>query len=222
MPLKIGLIGANGKMGQRIAACILKDPKYSLAWQIGSKTSRSSLSSVDIIIDFSNTNALEENLSLAEKTKTPIVIGTTGFEEKEKKRLEQSSLSIPIFWAPNFSLGMAALIYVIKNFSPLLQKQFIPHITETHHKHKKDAPSGSALALAEAFESSPEIKSIRQGDSIGHHQIVFSAENEKIIFEHESLSRDIFALGALNAANFLIDKSPKLYSMEDLLLQPSF
>ncbi len=221
MPTYIGLIGANGKMGQIIISCILKDPELSLRWQLSSQSPRNSLSPVDVIIDFSSLSSLQKNLRLAESTQTPIVIGTTGLQKEEKQALLNSSLKIPVFWAPNFSLGMAIFIHAIKKLSPLLKKKFTPEISETHHVHKKDSPSGSALAMAEAtqtgYSALPPIQSFRIGEVIGEHSISFSTIDERFTLQHQSLSRDVFALGALEAAKFLIGTPPKLYQMEDLL-----
>ena len=222
MTIHIGLIGSQGKMGKRLVSCILKDPELSLAWQLGSDSCRDFLSKADVIIDFSTPYALQNNLTLAEKNNTPIVIGTTGLQKQEHENLEASALKIPVFWAPNFSLGIAALIHAIETLSPLLKKKFTPSISETHHVHKKDSPSGSALALALATQTGysilPSIESIRLNEIVGEHTVIFSSEDEHLTLKHESLSRDVFALGALQAVKFLINKKPKLYSMKDLLL----
>ncbi len=221
MPLQIGLIGSSGKMGQRVLSCILKDPTLFLTWELSSKSSRDPLSKADVIIDFSTTSALHENILLAEKMGTSLVVGTTGLQEKDFKALREASLKIPVLWAPNFSLGVAILVHALKTLSPLLQKKFTPSIEETHHIHKKYKPSGTALALAEALQTSyktaPSIESFRQGEMIGDHSIFFLAEDEIVTLRHESLSRDAFALGALEAAKFLVDKPAGFYNMQDLL-----
>lgn len=221
MPLQIGLIGASGKMGKKISSCIGNDPSFSLAWEFNSSSLYEPLHAAHIIIDFSSASALEKNLRFAVSTNTPIVIGTTGFSEPEKQLLEEASKKIPIFWAPNFSLGMALLTHAIETLSPLFQPNFKAHIEETHHIHKKDSPSGSAIALEKAarqgYDKPLPIESHRIGETIGDHSIVFSSNEETITFEHKALSREIFALGALKAAKFLVGKEPKLYSMKDLL-----
>ena len=221
MSIQVGLIGCLGKMGQRIHACILKDPDLSLAWELHSKSPRNSLPKADVIIDFSSPFSLQDNLTLAKSTKTPLVIGTTGLQEQEFEALKSAAEKLPLFWAPNFSFGMAILVHALKTLSPLLQKKFTPQIEETHHVHKKDKPSGTALACAKAVEATyaapTPIESFRVGEVIGDHLVSFSSQDEKLTFRHEGLSRDAFALGALQAAKFLVDKEPGLYSMEDLL-----
>jgi len=221
MTYYIGLIGAFGRMGKAITSCTMKDSSLSLAWKLNSKSSRDSLEKADVIIDFSSINALQGNLDLAIKMQIPIVIGTTGIKDADKNCLQKAALEIPVFWAPNFSLGMAILVHSVKNLSPLLGNKFTPFISETHHVQKKDSPSGSALSIAEAtltgYARTPPIESIRKGEVIGEHSISFVAEGEKLTLHHECISRDVFALGALEAAKFLIDKSPNLYQMKDLI-----
>ncbi len=221
MTTQIGLIGAYGKMGQTLISCITKDTELSLCWKLGSQTPRNFLSPADIIIDFSSARALLDNLALAQKMHTPLVLGTTGLQEDEELALSNAALELPIFCSSNFSLGMAIFVHAIKILSPLLQRKFTPSIFETHHVHKKDAPSGSALSLAEAtqtgYTKKPSMKSFREGDVIGEHSISFLAEDETFTMQHKSISRDVFALGALQAAKFLVNKPPKLYQMQDLL-----
>lgn len=221
MPVRIGLIGSQGKMGLRLLSFIEKSQDFSLAWQLHSKSPRDGLPPADAIIDFSSPEALKDNLWLAQRSSTPIVIGTTGIGNEGKAALEASSSLIPVFWAPNFSIGIEFLKQTIETFASCLQKKFSPKIIETHHVHKKDSPSGSALALAESLLVSwgekPPIESVRLGNVIGKHTVVFSSEYEILSLEHESLSRDVFAEGALHAVNFLINQPPGLYGMKQLL-----
>lgn len=221
MTLRIGLIGSTGKVGRQIAISIEKDPGMALAWSLCSQSDKKNLPAADVIIDFSSPLALEGNLELAQKQKIPIVIGTTGLETKQQKLLELTSKQIPIFYASNFSLGIAALVEAIELLSPILQKNFTPSIVETHHIHKKDAPSGSAKAFAQAaltgYPSPPPIESIRFQEVIGEHSIFFLAKDEKITIRHEAFSREVFSRGALEAARFIVAKSPGLYNMKDLL-----
>lgn len=223
MTIRLGIIGASGKMGQRICYCTLQDPDLLISWKIDSKrpSETTSLSSTDVIIDFSTPEALVENLQIALDRNSAIVIGTTGFGPKEHLALKKAALLIPVFSAPNFSIGMAATIYVTEKLSSLLTN-FTSHIIETHHIHKKDSPSGSALAIQEALQKGNKtnlqgIESIREGEVIGKHCLSFSNKNEEVTLSHEALSRDVFAKGALEAAKFLRKQPPGLYSMKDLL-----
>ncbi len=224
MSIRLGVIGARGRMGKQVVACALQDTDFSLDLVI---TSESPLSTdlnikpqkIDVFIDFSTQKALIDNLRLALLYKTPIVIGITGLREKEHEEITKAAKEIPVFWAPNFSIGIAASIYTAKHLSKIL-KDFTPSITETHHIHKKDAPSGSAIAIQKAFEQEgiqPQITSIREGEVLGRHTLVFEGKHETLTLTHEALSREAFAEGALNAAKFLIGKTPGLYQMDDLL-----
>ena len=219
--MKIGIIGSNGKMGNRLIACIQKDELLSFTWGLSSSYKDPlELPTVDVIIDFSSKEALTYNLDLAKKKNTPIVIGTTGLEEKEKKAVEEASLHIPLFISPNFSLGLALTAHFAKKLSSLL-----PHMTayieETHHIHKKDSPSGSALAIKDAIiegngKRSPQVISHRVGEVIGEHSASFIGEEEVLTLSHSVSSRDAFAKGALEAAKFLCKQPKGLYQMSDL------
>lgn len=218
MQIKLGLIGANGKMGKEVLSATLKDPRFTPFWEITSQSDRST-PKADVIIDFSTKEALEGNLLLAINSKTPIVIGTTGLSSLAP--LENAARQIPVFFAPNFSLGVAVCVYLTKKLAQLLPK-FSPSIQETHHIHKKDAPSGTAIALKKALlEGRPEmdcpIESIREGNVVGKHCVTFKGDQESITLSHEAFSREAFAKGSLEAAFFLSNKKPGLYSMQDLL-----
>ena len=219
--MKLGVIGAQGKMGKQVVALASQDKSIEFTFSLITKTKQTETPFLDMLIDFSTKEALFANLILAQEINCPIVIGTTGFEEKEKKHLLEAAKNIPIFWAPNFSLGMASLLYVTKILSSCLQ-DFTSHIEETHHTQKKDAPSGSALALKMAIKqgsphNSPSIESFRIGDVIGDHTVFFNSEEESITLSHQAISRSVFAKGALAAAKFLANQKPGLYGMDDLL-----
>lgn len=219
--MRLGVIGANGKMGKKIVLLANQDPFFQTTLPLITQNESENTPKLDVIIDFSTKEALPYNLKLAQKINCPLVIGTTGLEKNEKELLTQAAKNIPIFWAPNFSLGMAATVYVSKLLSSLLQ-DFTPLIEEIHHVHKKDTPSGSALALKDTLikenpSKPPIIKSHREGEVIGKHTVSFSSDKESITISHEAFSRDVFAKGALLAARFLLKQKPGLYTMEHLL-----
>jgi 4-hydroxy-tetrahydrodipicolinate reductase len=199
MDIKIGLIGAGGRMGKAISSLHAVIP-------ITRTTSRASLD-CDILIDVSSHQALRENLS----ANKPIVIGTTG--HLDFAPIQEAARYLPIFYAPNFSLGAALL-----NKLATLAAQYFPSdidIIETHHTQKKDAPSGFALLLAKNLPN-PRIHSIRSGKIIGEHTVLFNTAEERITLTHEAHTRDVFAQGALAAARFLLNKPPGLYTMDNL------
>lgn len=199
MDLKIGLIGASGRLGKVIATLHPITP-------ITRTTPRQNLN-CDILIDVSSSDALLTNLS-AQK---PIVIGTTG--HKTLQPIQEAAKHLPIFYAPNFSLGMALL----KKLSLIVHQNFPSDIDliEKHHKEKKDSPSGSALLLAQHLPNA-KIHSVRSGKIIGEHTLTFNTPEESITLSHQVHNREAFARGALAAARFLVGKPPGLYTMEHL------
>jgi 4-hydroxy-tetrahydrodipicolinate reductase len=199
MDIKIGLIGAEGKLGKAIAAIHPTLP-------IVRSTPRNTLE-CDVLIDVSSPTALLENLS-AHK---PMVIGTTG--HLDFSPIEQAAQHLPIFYSPNFSLGIALL----RKISLDVARHFPGDINliESHHAQKKDAPSGTALQLAR-IAPNIHIHSIRSGKILGEPTLIFNNAEEKLTLSHEVHSREAYARGALAAARFLIGKPPGLYGMDNL------
>ena len=223
--ITFGIIGSYGKMGKSLLSCIENDKSLALAWDLGSKNSkRHNLAKPSAIIDFSAPEALFENLKLAMSLNCPIIIGTTGLSADNHKLIEKASNAIPALWASNFSLGMTLMGYVLKAIAPLAAKTFKAQIKEIHHIHKKDKPSGSALTLEqllkEANAAPAPIDSLREGETIGVHEVTFTSSSETLRITHEALNRDVFAKGALEAARLLSEKPSGLYSLENLLLGP--
>ena len=191
----------------------------------------------DVIIDFSRPANLDLLLCFAVEKKLPTVLATTGFSEEQINQIHKTAENIPIFFSANMSLGVNLLIELAKLASNALGKQFDIEIIEKHHNQKVDAPSGTALMIAAAISegknmryvydrhsnvqkrSSDEIgiSSIRGGTIVGEHEVIFAGTDEVITLSHTAYSRSIFANGALNAALFLADAKPGLYSMKDLL-----
>lgn len=200
MAIKIGLIGAEGKMGKAIAAL---HPILPVAKQ----APRMPLD-CDVLIDVSSHKALLENLFINK----PMVIGTTG--HLNLAPIEEASKNLPIFYASNFSLGAA----ILNHLAAFIAKHFPSDIDliEMHHTEKKDAPSGTALHLIKNL-SNAKIHSIRSGNIIGEHTLIFNNADERLTISHQVHSREAFARGALAAAHFLVGKPPGLYGMDHLL-----
>ena len=162
---------------------------------------------------------MPKHLEIALAVKRPLVIGVTALPEETHTLIAKASQTIPIFYSPNFSLGIALL----KKFAEFMAHSFHPNadidLIETHHNQKKDAPSGTALSIAEALEEKgkkPTLHSIRSGQTVGIHELIFNTAEEQISLTHTAHSRDAFARGALSAAAFLVKQPPGLYGMEDL------
>lgn len=231
---RIGVVGAGGRMGTEIAKALAGHP--SLEAYLGvdrSKDARGfthsakdlkskAAASVDLWIDFSSPETLEQVLTIAEKTKTPVVSGTTGLSAAQEKRLARAKTAIPVLWASNMSLGVAVLREVLANLAPLRDFDF--QIEEVHHSKKKDRPSGTAKTLQADLEKAvgrklPEPLAIRGGGVFGIHKVWAMSDEEVLTFEHHALNRAVFARGAVRAADWLLrQKRPGLYSMRDVLL----
>ena len=195
----------------------------------------------DVIIDFTIPKCTFEVLKIATKLKKRIVIGTTGFTKKEEKLIKSYSKKIPILKAGNMSLGINLLMYLTEIASKSLGKKYLSKIFEVHHKHKKDYPSGTALMLGNGiavgknknfynligkkflnkknfpYGNKINFNSIRRGEIIGEHEVLFSSGKEIIKLNHEAFDRALYSEGALSAASWLMKKKPGLYSMRDLM-----
>ena len=196
---------------------------------------------VDIIIDITIPNCSLEILKIASKLKKKVVIGTTGFSHKEEGIIKKYSKKIPILKAGNMSLGINLLMYLTEIASNSLNNNYLSKVHEVHHKHKIDYPSGTALMLGKGIAEGKNkdlnkligkkflnkktfpygkkinFNSIRKGEIIGEHEVMFSNKKEIITLNHEAFDRSLYSDGALTAAKWLINKKPGLYSMRNLL-----
>lgn len=222
--IRILVIGSKGRMGTRVINLIKKDSDlhFEAGWDRKENSfDVESLSRKNIngVVDFSSSELFFKALSWSVENKVAFVSGTTGFSEREKKKMQEASKAIPFFWASNMSLGLALLKESLKVFSQF-HKDFDFQIEEFHHRGKKDKPSGTALTLQEELldvtgESLPEVLSVRGGGVFGVHRVWALAEGETLCFEHTALNRDLFASGALKVLKWLVHKSPGFYSMKD-------
>ncbi len=257
MSLSLGIIGAAGKMGRTLLRCSAKDPEVKVTAGCDAICSpflgrdlghliegepiginlKGKIDEIvelaDVLIDFSLPSATVENARVAAKHQKPLVIGTTGHPLETQLALESLAKQIPLLFSPNFSLGMALCLEMSGFLGRHLKGSCFVDIIETHHTQKKDAPSGTALALAKSLDfgricpgtmveqprsrDTVAIHSIRSGEVTGEHRIIFECRGERIEIKHEALSREAFAEGALRAAKFLAHCAPGLYTMKDLL-----
>lgn len=203
--------------------------------------SESAFKSANIIIDFTIPKCTLDVLKIASKLKKRVVIGTTGFSKKEENLIKKYSKKIPILKAGNMSLGINLLMYLTEIASKSLGSNFLSKVFEAHHKHKKDHPSGTALMLGKGiavgkkkdfyklmgkkylnkktFPYSKKINfnSIRKGEFVGNHKVLFSSGKETITLDHEAFDRALYSEGAFTAAKWLMSKKPGLYSMRNVL-----
>jgi 4-hydroxy-tetrahydrodipicolinate reductase len=221
-PVRVLLIGAAGRMGKTVFDLAQNDQEIEIAAQcdLGDPI-EPVINSCDVAVDFSQADAVDEICRSALQHRKSLVIGTTGHSQQQRKKIEETGHSVPIVLASNFSVGVNVLFWLTRKAAELLGPDFDPEIVETHHKMKKDAPSGTAKTLAEilktARNSEIPIQSIREGDVVGEHSVIFSGPGERLELTHRAASRQIFARGALRAAKWIIGRPPGLYSMQDVL-----
>ena len=228
--VKIIVTGALGRMGKRIIELAEKDPNISVVGRIEIKADpthnivsniKEVKSDYDCIIDFTAPEATMNYLKAARDAKKAIVVGTTGLSDKNIAEIKSAASSIPVVFSPNMSVGVNVFFNLVKRASSLLSG-YNPSITEAHHIHKKDKPSGTAKKIAEIVKEESGVsdiptESVREGEIVGDHEITFESEVDTIKISHSAKTRDIFVLGALKAAKFLAGKNEGFYSMSDVL-----
>ena len=221
-PVRVLLIGAAGRMGKTVCELSQSDPEIEISAQCDLGDSiEPAMKNCDVAIDFSQADSIDEICRAALQHGKSLVIGTTGHSQQQRKTIEKTARSAPIILASNFSVGVNVLLWLTQKATELLGSEFNPEIVETHHKMKKDAPSGTAKTLAEILKavrnSEIPIQSIREGDVVGEHTVIFSGPGESLELTHRAANRGIFAGGALRAAKWIVGKPPRLYSMQDVL-----
>jgi 4-hydroxy-tetrahydrodipicolinate reductase len=239
--VRVLLVGAKGRMGQAVAAEAGAADAVIVAGLDQGDVLTKELDACEVVVDFSHASATSAICQACLGAGKPLVSGTTGHSNEERAFLEKAAKSLPIVLAPNFSVGVNALFWLTRKAAEMLGRDFDLEIVETHHRLKKDAPSGTARRLAEILcqvrnldyakdvahgregitgeRSVGEIgmHSIRGGDVVGDHTVTFAGRGERLELTHKASSRETFALGALRAARWIVGRSPGLYSMEDVL-----
>ena len=182
------------------------------------------LQSGDVLIEFTRPEPTLEHLQLARRLKKPMVIGTTGLSEAQLHDLREAAKDIPIVFSPNMSLGVNLLFRLVQDAAACLGPEYDVAITEAHHRGKQDAPSGTAKRLLDVMATKRpasakpvEVQSIRAGDIVGDHTVIFAGPAERLELTHRAHSRDAFATGALKAAQFVRAQKPGLYDMSHVL-----
>lgn len=234
--IKLGIAGVAGRMGRRIFELASNDKDFEVALilerkgipQIGKGLGKLKISSnpdglflVDVFIDFTTPEGTATNLGYLVRYKKAAVIGTTGLNDEQISKIKDVSKLVPIVFSPNMSVGVNVLFSMLPEIAKKLGPDYNIEIVEAHHKKKLDAPSGTAKKfaqiLADATRRQIPTHAIRLGDIVGDHTIIFCGNSERIEIKHQAHSRDLFALGALKAAKWIVDKPLGLYSMQDVL-----
>ncbi len=220
--VRVLLIGAAGRMGKSVLDLAQSDREIEIAARcdLGDPI-EPAMENCDVAIDFSHADSIDEICRAALQHGKSLVVGTTGHSQQQRKTIEETAHSIPIVLASNFSVGVNVLFWLAQKAAELLGADFNPEIVETHHKMKKDAPSGTAKTLADILkavrDSEIPTQSIREGDVVGEHTVIFGGPGEFLELTHRAANRGIFAGGALRAAKWIINKPPGLYTMQDVL-----
>ena len=267
---KITILGAAGRMGGALIRGIANTPGLALAAAVDradhpmagkdagitsgiaalnipiTGDRATAIAKADVVIDFTFHSEAPASIQEAVKINVAYVLGTTGLTDAEADGVKQAATKIPVVWAPNFSLGVNVLLDLVRRAAKVLDDSYDAEIVEMHHKHKKDAPSGTALGLGKALAQGRNVDlkdvalygregtlsqgitgerkrgdiafhALRGGDVVGDHTVIFAADGERVEITHKASNRDCFALGALKAAQWLKGKQPGLYSMTDVL-----
>ena len=185
---------------------------------------RKAIGQGDVVIEFTSPEATISHLALALELRKPMVIGTTGLSESQLVTLRNASKAIPIVFSPNMSVGVNVLFELAQLAAQRLGLNYDVEVVEAHHKQKKDAPSGTAKRLAEGLAAARQqpasaipVHAIRAGDIVGDHTVILAGPSERLELTHRAHSRDVFAQGALRAAQFVVKQKPGLYDMSDVL-----
>ena len=244
------LSGCNGKMGQVITRLCETDDAVKIVAGVDINTEKKSdypvyssyadiTEKADVIIDFSHPSNLNPSMEYAINTNTGIIVATTGLSKEQIEFVKSSGEKIPVFYSANMSLGINLIINLVKKAVAILEDNFDIEIIEKHHNQKIDAPSGTAIMIADAIKEEMKedaeyvydrhsvrnkrqkkeigISAVRGGTIVGEHQVLFAGNDEFIEFKHHATSKEVFAVGAIKAAKFLCGKDAGLYNMSDLM-----
>ncbi|MBR0365365.1 MAG: 4-hydroxy-tetrahydrodipicolinate reductase [Clostridia bacterium] len=247
---RIIMNGCNGKMGQVISRLVDEDSEAEIVCGVDINTEKKNSYPVvgsidefdgeaDVVIDFSHPSCLTSILSYCKRTKTPVILATTGYSAEQKEEFKEASKEIPVFFSANMSLGINLLISLAKQAAKLLEGSFDIEIVERHHNKKIDAPSGTALAIADAIDETLSypaeyvfdrhsvrrrrknteigISAVRGGTIVGDHEIIFAGNDEVIELSHHATSKEVFAVGAIKAAKYMSGKPAGMYDMNMLV-----
>ena len=239
---KITITGSKGRMGQALITCAVRDPELDVVGTVDlGDDIEPAIAAADAVIDFSFHDATRTIAERAAAEGKAIVIGTTGHCEDDKAAIRALAQRIPMVWASNYSTGVNTLFWLTRKATEILGPDFDLEVIEMHHRYKQDAPSGTAATLAEILGEVRQLSleeslrhgregivgartnteigmhSLRGGDVVGDHTVVFATPGERIELTHRAASRDTFANGALRAAKWALTQQPGLYSMQDVL-----
>ncbi len=239
---RILINGSKGRMGQTLLACAARHPGLQIVGGVDQGDDLATpLAECDVVIDFTLHDVTAAVAQLCATHGKALVIGTTGHDEAEKAAIRAAATRIPIVWASNYSTGVNTLFWLTRKAAEILGPGFDLEVVEMHHRHKKDAPSGTATTLLEILadvrklqlsqalrhgrhgitgertDSEIGIHALRGGDVVGDHTVIFAAPGERVELTHKASSRETFANGALRAAAWVVGRPPGIHDMQDVL-----
>ena len=240
MKVRVIIAGSNGRMGQKLVELAEKSDDFDV---VATTTHHDDMPDVkaDVLIDFTHPSALSKHLKYCVKNEVALVLGTTGLSKADEAAVEKAAKNIPVVCSANFSIGVNIMVQMAEKLARVLDDSFDIEIAEAHHKHKKDAPGGTALMLGRAAAKGRNIdfdkkavlsrvgetgpretgdigySVIRGGEIIGEHTVMYIGDNEHIEISHKARDRALFAQGALTAAKWTKGQSNDIYSMTDIL-----
>ena len=239
---RVIITGSKGRMGKALLSCAPNHRELQVVGQIDQgEDLKAIISKCDVVIDFSSHSATAGIAALCAEHKKALVVGTTGHSNEDRSRITDFSSRVPIVLSSNFSTGVNALFWLTRKAAEILGPGFDLEVVEMHHRMKRDAPSGTARSLAEILAAARKqqleevarhgrsglvgertdeeigVHSIRGGDVVGDHTVIFATNGERLELTHKASSRDTFAHGALRAAQWVVKQKPGLYDMQDVL-----
>lgn len=238
--IEIIIPGANGRMGQTLLRLAEASDHFGPVHAISGHT-QPNVNHAHVLVDFTHPDALKTHIEFCRMHKVALVLGTTGLNDEHEADIRALSDTVPVVYSANFSIGITVMTQLTERLAGILNDDFDIEITEAHHRHKQDAPGGTALRLGQAAargrnvdfnenavftrkgQTGPRNRGdigfsvIRGGNIIGQHDARFISDTEEIQLHHTAMSRDLFADGALRAARWVINKPPGLYDMADVL-----
>lgn len=213
--MKYGIIGYSGRMGQAIEKLFSK-AGHKLVYQ-KDENSEKETEKPEVIIDFSLKEAFPKTVRVIEEKKVPLVIGTTGLDEDDFAKLDKLAEEVPVIQSFNFSIGINILSELIKKVNQYVDQDWDIEISETHHRFKKDKPSGTAIMLGNLLDRDIEMHSKRLGSEFGEHEVDFASTGEVLTLKHRAYSREAFTQGVLLSAEKILELEPGFYSFSEIL-----
>ncbi len=238
----IALVGAKGRMGETIQNCAKSFPDLLISAALDQGDDLADgIASADVVIEFGHHTVTAAVCRLCAASGKPLVIGTTGQDDADRAVISQTATLLPVVFAPNFSIGVNLLFHLTARAASILGEDFDLEVVEMHHRHKRDAPSGTARRLGEILAEARDLSytndtrhgrvgitgertkreigmhALRGGDVVGDHTVVFAADGERVEITHKASSRETFARGALRAALWARERPAGLYDMQDVL-----